>query len=255
MKINDIIGVIEDFAPLDLQEEYDNSGLVIGDREKEVVKVLIAVDVTEDVVDEAIREGAGLIISHHPIIFNPIRYITTDDLRGELLLKIIRNDIAVYAAHTNVDNADESIAREFLEGLDAENICPMVDCSGIYGSLSKPLTFGQLIEKIRAYTGDSNIKTIGNFEDIVEEISFLNGANGNSEDLLVQAGSLSDVMITSEVRYHIASMAKQLDINIIELGHFESEKCFMELICRKLKEKIKAAEILISKESKSPYNN
>jgi len=254
MKIQDVIEILEDYAPLSLQEEYDNSGLLIGDREKEVSRVLIALDINDDIINEASAKGVNFIITHHPLIFNPVKYITTDDLRGELILKIIKNDISVYAAHTNVDNTDENIAWEFADGIGAEDICPLKDSSGVKASVKAPITFREMVEKVRTFSGDSNIRSIGNFDDTVEEICFLNGAQGGNEDLLVLAGSECDVVITSEIKYHIAVMAKQLGINMIEIGHYESEKCFIDLIERKLKEKIEQIDIIKSEYSVSPYN-
>lgn len=253
MKVKDIIGVIEDFAPLSLQEEYDNSGLIIGDREQSVSTVIITIDVTDEVVNEAIEKGAELIISHHPLIFNPIRTINTDNLQGELLIKIIRNNVSIYAAHTNVDKADENIARELGEKLNLEDLCPLADQPAIYGSLHKPCTFAELISKVSAVTGDTTVKSIGNYDDVVEEICIANGACGNDENLLVQAGTVCDAFITSEVKYHIALKAKQMGINVIEIGHYESEKEFINLIYGKL-EKNKEIKVVRSDNGISPYN-
>lgn len=253
-KVRDILLKIEEFASLDLQEEYDNSGLIIGDYEKEVNAVLITMDVTLEVIEEAIDKGCGLIVSHHPLIFQPIKYITLDTLQGEIIISAIKNDIAIYAAHTNVDNADENIAREFMNLLNIENLCPMIDSPAMKASLEKPCTFKELIDKVKEITGDTNIKSIGSLDDIVEEISFANGANGGDKELLVQAGAVSDVFITSEIKYHLAIMAKQLGLNVIECGHFESEREFFNLISRKLSGNIEGVKIINSASSVSPYN-
>jgi dinuclear metal center YbgI/SA1388 family protein len=103
MQIEKIIGVIEDFAPLELQESYDNCGLLVGKRGMDVKSVLLCLDVTEEVVDEAESKGAGMIISHHPVIFRGIRKITDSDLTGRIIMKAISRNIAIYSAHTNID--------------------------------------------------------------------------------------------------------------------------------------------------------
>jgi dinuclear metal center YbgI/SA1388 family protein len=103
MRINNIIKAIEDFAPLALQEAYDNAGLLVGEVDRDVDSVLLCLEVTESVLDEAISRGAGIIISHHPVIFHAIRNITTGDPTGRIILKAVRNNIALYAAHTNID--------------------------------------------------------------------------------------------------------------------------------------------------------
>ncbi len=103
MKVSDIIRVIEDFAPLSFQESYDNAGLLAGDARQSVEGALLCLDVTDDVVSEAIEKRTGLIISHHPLIFGGIRKVTADDPVGRVLLKALQNNISVYAAHTNID--------------------------------------------------------------------------------------------------------------------------------------------------------
>jgi dinuclear metal center YbgI/SA1388 family protein len=105
MKINKIAECIEQFAPLSLQEAYDNCGLIIGEKDKEVNKGLICVDVTEEIIEEAIKKGCDLIIAHHPLIFgNGIKKIGDASMQERIIRKAIKNDIAVYAAHTNLDN-------------------------------------------------------------------------------------------------------------------------------------------------------
>jgi dinuclear metal center YbgI/SA1388 family protein len=103
MQIEKIIEVLEDFAPLELQEEYDNGGLLVGDRGMDVSSVLLCLDVTEEVVDEAISRSAQMIISHHPVIFRGIRKLTGSNYTEKIVMKAIRNNIAIYSAHTSID--------------------------------------------------------------------------------------------------------------------------------------------------------
>ena len=109
MKIKEIVNCIENFAPLKLQESYDNSGLIIGDFGDEVNKALICIDVTEDIIDEAIANNCDLIISHHPLIFGGIKKITKSDLTGKCIIKAIQKNIAIYSAHTNLDNTLDGV--------------------------------------------------------------------------------------------------------------------------------------------------
>jgi len=109
MRIKDIVKPLEEIAPVCLQESYDNSGLQIGYPDQEADKVLITLDITDEVVEEAIQKGCKLIISHHPLIFTGLKKITGKNYTERLVSKIIKNDIAVYAAHTNLDNAAQGI--------------------------------------------------------------------------------------------------------------------------------------------------
>ena len=109
MIINDIIISLEAFAPLKLQESYDNSGLIVGSRNTEIDNILISLDVTEAVVDEAIEYNCGLIVSHHPIIFKGLKKITGSNSVERIIEKAIKNNIALYAIHTNLDNISKGV--------------------------------------------------------------------------------------------------------------------------------------------------
>jgi len=121
MEIQQIIEVIEKLAPPALQENYDNAGLLVGDKNGKVNKALICLDVTEKVIDEAISLNAGLIISHHPLIFQGLKKISQSDLIGKMVIKAIKNDIAIYAVHTNLDNVDSGVNKQICEKLDLKN--------------------------------------------------------------------------------------------------------------------------------------
>ena len=103
MKIKEITDAIERFAPLALQEGYDNAGLVVGDPEREVGRALLAVDVTEEVLAEAEREGCDLVVTHHPIVFHPLKRLNEADYVQRCVARAVRRDIALYACHTNLD--------------------------------------------------------------------------------------------------------------------------------------------------------
>ena len=103
MQIKKVIGVIEDFAPLALQESYDNAGLLVGESDADTESALLCLDVTEEVLDEAISIGANLIISHHPVIFKGIKKLTGSDYVERIIIKALRNNISIYASHTNID--------------------------------------------------------------------------------------------------------------------------------------------------------
>lgn len=117
MKLIDLCNTLEAFAPLYLQENYDNSGLLIGDKNKTITKAIISLDVTEDVLKEAILENADVIISHHPLIFKSLKKITDSNLVERIVQKAIKHDIAIYAIHTNLDNVFEGVNNIFAKQL------------------------------------------------------------------------------------------------------------------------------------------
>jgi len=121
-KIKDITNLIEDFAPLSLQESYDNAGLIIGNADTTATGALVSLDVTDEVVDEAIRLGFNLILTHHPLIFKGLKKIGTVDMVGRLVTRCIKNNIAVYAAHTNLDNVKAGVNRMICDRIGLKEI-------------------------------------------------------------------------------------------------------------------------------------
>ena len=120
--VGDIIQVLETVAPLALQESYDNAGLLTGSRDMEAHAALVCIDITEEVIDDAISQGANLVISHHPLVFRPLKSFTGKDYIERTLIKAIKNDIAIYACHTNMDNAWNGVNFKMAEMLGLFNL-------------------------------------------------------------------------------------------------------------------------------------
>ena len=162
IKIKDIIKVIEEFAPINYQESFDNSGLVVGDVNKEIDKALLTLDVTEEVVDEAIGIGANIIISHHPVIFSGLKKITGGNMVEKIVLKAIKNDIALYSAHTNIDSVVGGVNSKICQILGLEN-CKVLDPTSV--KLKKITTYvpEDNAEKLRSALFEAGAGHIGNY--------------------------------------------------------------------------------------------
>ena len=122
IKIKDILSVLETLAPLNYQENYDNSGLIVGEYDTEVTNVLISLDCTESIIDEAIREGCNLVVAHHPIVFKGLKRFNNNNYVEKTVIKAIKNDIAIYAIHTNLDNATNGVNFHIAEKLGLQNV-------------------------------------------------------------------------------------------------------------------------------------
>jgi dinuclear metal center YbgI/SA1388 family protein len=131
LTIKEIIKELETFAPLQYQESYDNAGLIVGDKHKTVDSVLLSVDVTEDVIDEAVEAGAGLIVAHHPIIFKGLKKLTGRNYVERTVIKAIKSDVAIYAAHTNMDAVSNGVNGILAQKIGLENVSVMSPRDGL----------------------------------------------------------------------------------------------------------------------------
>jgi dinuclear metal center YbgI/SA1388 family protein len=163
LKIKDITNYLEEIAPIRLQESYDNSGLILGSPENEIISALVTIDVTEEVIDEAIQKNIKLIIAHHPIIFSGLKKITGKNYVERVLLKAIKNDIAIYAAHTNFDSIIGGVNSKICEKLNLQNCKILQPAEGL---LKKLVTFipEEHIEKVRKAVFNAGAGHIGNYD-------------------------------------------------------------------------------------------
>ena len=257
-KIKDVIKIIEDFAPLSLQAEYDNSGLMLGDIEKELTGVMLALDTTEAVVEDAVNQGCNLIVEHHPSIFYPIKRIDYRLPSHKAIVKAIKNDIAVYAAHTNMDFAQGGLNDYVAQKLKRQHIyCINGDtASARLGQPHKEFTLGAFADFVSVVLGDKNVITIGEESMQVNKVGVINGAGGSDADILLALKEEgANIFVTADVKYAFARFAKELNYGIICFGHYDSEICFADLTQNLLKSKISDIKIVKTNKCLNPYNN
>jgi dinuclear metal center YbgI/SA1388 family protein len=170
MQIGEIIATLENIAPLSFQESYDNSGLLIGTDDQLITKALITLDITEPVIDEAIRKGCNLIISHHPLIFTGIKKLVSGSSTERIVVKAIKNDIAIYAAHTNLDNASNGVNALLCRKLGIQNPRILKPASGL---LKKLVTFcpASHAQKVRETLFEAGTGIIGNYDSCSFSVS------------------------------------------------------------------------------------
>jgi len=163
MKVRDIANILEETAPLSYQESYDNAGLIIGSPDQEVTGILIALDVTEAVLEEAIKKGANRIVTHHPIIFSPFKKLTGKTYVERCIIKAIKHDLAIYAAHTNLDAVEGGVNSKICEKIGLQKVRTLSPASN---QLSKLVTFVPLAEaqKVRTALFDAGAGQIGNYD-------------------------------------------------------------------------------------------
>ena len=164
MKIQEIINALDELAPLAFQESYDNAGLTVGDSNADAKGILCAVDVTEDVIKEAVKLKANLIVSHHPVLFHGLKSLTGNSYNERIILKAIKHDIALYASHTNIDNMIGGVNHKICEKLGLTR-CKIMN--PLAGKLIKLVTFvpEKYADKVRTALFESGAGTIGNYDN------------------------------------------------------------------------------------------
>lgn len=234
MKISEIIDAIEQVAPLDMAEAWDNCGLQVGSSNVECKAAFLTLDVTPDVVTAAKKCGANLIISHHPLIFNPIRNVTDQSAVGKLICDAIANGITIYASHTPFDIAVGGINDYLAESLQLHGVAALTETGmGRVGDLEQSITADKFVELVKEKLGLKSVRTSAKMPAIVNRVALCGGSGGSLIEQAVK--SSADVYVTGDVKYN---NFVDNQIPIIDVGHFESEKQFIELIDALISKKI-----------------
>ena len=259
-KVVDITMEIEKFAPKFLMEDYDNVGLMVGDEHKEVKKVLLSLDCTNDVVKEAINLKCDLIITHHPLIFKKPKNIIKGDLLGNKVIALIKEDITLYSCHTNLDSAKNGINETIVNMLgfnSSQIIEPNKSINykdtgiGRLIRLEKEILLCNIIELVKVNLNIKNMRVVKG----CEKVKVLAIINGSGQDLFYKAKGLGvDCIITGDTTYHFASDFKEMKISIIDAGHFSTEYLVFLKTLEFLKEKFKDVEFIASEKCKDPYD-
>ena len=249
MKCKDIASVIERLAPRTLAYEWDNVGLLCGDMEQTVEKVLLTLDLDEGVVDEAVREGAQMIVGHHPIMFDPVNKITQQTPEGRLLRKLIKNDISYYAAHTNLDVARGGLNDLLASKVRLKNveILEYTDDNGEgigrIGDLDSPVTLRALAERIKKALGVDFIRYSGDTDGIVSRVAVNTGGGTALIGAALSHGA--DVFVTGDYKYSQIRQCVENGMKIIDVGHYDTEIIVCELMEKYLGEQFGTALELV----------
>ena len=224
MKVKDIIAVIEEFAPLSIQEGWDNSGLCVGSPEDEVTSALFALDCTEQLVDEAISCGADMIITHHPLIFSGLKKISPEDQVGAAVIKAIKNGIAIYAAHTNADKVIAGVSGAMAAKLGLCDVRILDEDGegtglGVVGDLSQPLTADEAVALVKEKFGLKMLKASRPSDGLISRVAMCGGSGGSLIGAARRSGA--QLYISGDISYH--NFFTPEGFMIMDIGHYESE--------------------------------
>ena len=249
MKASELIRPIEEFAPVYEQEKWDNCGFSVGDPNMEVSKALVALDCTESVVDEAIETGADIIITHHPLIFGGVKKITPRNELGRIIYKAVRNNIAIYAAHTNMDKAAGGVSSVMADKLGLccrEILTP--DGFGIAGSLEEELSVEEFVGKLKNAFGVDVVRCSAPFK---EKISRVAVCGGSGKSFIADAmGKGAQVYVTGDITYH--DFYAEKGFMVMDIGHYFSEYSIVDVFANIVYKNFPNFAVSISKRNNNP---
>ena len=236
MKVKDIIKVIEEFAPLSVQEGWDNSGLCIGSPEAEVKGVLLALDCTPELVDEAVACGADMIVTHHPLIFSGLKKITPDTKVGHAVMKAISAGVSIYAAHTSADKVLAGVSGDMARRLGLTDVEILQKDGeetglGVVGNLPAPMTSLQAIEHVKNVFGLKVMKASKPLEGMISRVAMCGGSGGSLIGEARRSGA--QLYISGDISYH--NFFAEDGFMIMDIGHYESEIGIVEILFALLK--------------------
>lgn len=241
MKCGELIEELEKKYPLSMAEEWDNPGLLAGRREKEVERVYIALDATEQVIREAEKAGADFLLTHHPMVFSALRKVNTDDFIGRRLVELIRSDISYYAMHTNYDVVTMGAkAAEMLGLCDTEIMEVTYDDGrrreglGRTGNLPGEMTLEACGRHVKQVFGLDTVRIFGNSEQKVSRAAVLPGSGKSLVDAALKTGA--DVLISGDFGHHDGIDAVMRGLSVIDAGHYGIEKIFVSQMAGYIRE-------------------
>ena len=233
IKIRQVMDALERFAPLPLQESYDNAGLQVGLTEAEISGALLCLDVTEAVVDEAVRKGCNLIVAHHPLIFRKLSHVGDGNYVERAVMKAIKSDVAIVAAHTNLDNAEGGVNFKMAEKIGLQGLEPLqgpvVDgkWSGVVGELPQPMSSEAFLSLVKRQFGVASLRANELLQRPIRRVALCGGSGAFMLGDAVRAGA--DAFVTGEMSYH-EFFGHEQQIQICVAGHYESEQFTTEIL-------------------------
>ena len=241
MKCAELIRILEQLAPESCACDWDNVGLLVGRREKEIKTVYIALDATDETIQEAVAAGVDLLLTHHPLIFRGIKRVTTDDFTGRRIIALIQSDIVCYAMHTNFDimcMADLAAEKMGISGaLPLEVTCEadgIPEGIGAVGNLTEEITLDTCCEQVKKAFDLEHVMVYGDPGHRIKRVAVCPGAGKSDVEEALRAGA--DVYITGDTDHHTGIDANARGMAIIDAGHYGMEHIFIRYMQQYLKE-------------------
>lgn len=260
--VKDIYCAIDNWAPFATQMDFDNSGFLVGRGNSEVKRVLVALDITRFVIEEAEKLGAQLIVAHHPVIFRPLKSVTDADLAGENVLRMAENRIAAICAHTNLDAAQGGVNCALARKLELSGIGQLhpdgVDEQGREYGIGRVGTAhqqGMAVEDYARFVKEKLGTSSVRFVDAGKPVIKVAVGGGSCADMMVDALAKGcDTFVTADVKYNFYLEARQLGINLMDAGHYATENVVCAPVVDYLREKFPGVEVILSDCHRESYS-
>ena len=255
LKVDTVTEFLGRIAPLGLAEDWDNVGLLVGDPDGEVQRVMTCLTVTPNVVAEAIEGQVDLLIPHHPMPFHALKRLTPETPVGRMLLDLIAARVAVYSAHTAFDSAANGINQRLARGLDLRGVFPLVFSeeglgAGRIGWLEVPTPLGEVAENVKQFLNLETIQIVGSPDQMIRLMAVTCGAAGGFLEKAREAHC--DGMLLGETHYHTYLEAEAYGIGLILPGHYASERFGMECLADVLTAEFSKIEVWASRTEYDP---
>ena len=239
MKLREISEILDRKLRADIAESWDNVGLLIGDRDAEIKKILLTLELTGDVMKLALEEKADLVISHHPLIFSGLKKIVSSE-GDNLVFELIRNNIAFYAAHTNFDALDGGLNDYVAELIGGKNITMIKSPQEEHAICRifdiEETSIEDYISHIKSVMNIETLRFTGNTDEKISRAAIVTGSGSEYIDIAVSNGA--QFFITGDLKYHYALELKEKGINVLDAGHFDTEKVFPQAMSRFIRRSI-----------------
>jgi dinuclear metal center YbgI/SA1388 family protein len=228
---------LDSFAPPILSEEWDNVGLLVGDADKQVQRVMTCLTITPASCAEAVSQGADLIVVHHPLPLKPLRRLTTESTPGRLLLELIQAGIAVYSPHTAFDSAARGINQLLAEGMGLVEIKPLTVSSsaaagnlgsGRRGNFTEPLPLEEVSQRLQAFLKIPGLHVVGSGDATISTAAVACGSGGSFLEHAIRQNI--DLLVTGEASFHTCLEAEANGVKMLLAGHYASERFAVELL-------------------------
>ena len=249
MLCKEIIQVIEAAYPREAALDFDNVGLLAGRTEKEVKRVYIALDATDAVIDRAVEAGADMLITHHPLIFSPLKKVTDEDFVSRRVVKLIQNDISYYAMHTNYDVLGMAELAEKILGIRNTEVLDITmekdgkpEGIGRIGELEKPMTLEECCVYVKHKLNLGSLKVFGDMQAEVSRLAISPGSGKTAIAAAIAKGA--DVLVTGDIGHHDGLDAVEQGLAVIDAGHYGTEYIFIDDMKRFLNDKLPVLDVI-----------